>query len=141
MGESGLNEPSSSPKCKNYTEIIEEVFPTYLAMGMTYDQFWLDDVSLVKAYRRADDLRRKHENTMLWLQGIYVAEALQSTVGNMFTKGSKHKYPEEPFAISAAEQEERREREQRARMERIKAAFTAKALRMNAKTGGQNNDT
>ena len=110
-------------------------------MGMTYDQFWLDDVNLVKAYRRADDLRRKRENTLLWLQGIYVAEALQATVGNMFTKGSKHKYPEEPFAISAAEQEERREREQKARMERIKAAFTAKALRMNAKTGGQTNDT
>lgn len=137
MGESGV----TSPRWKNYTEIFEEVFPSYLAMGMTYDQFWLEDVALVKAYRRADDLRRKRENTILWLQGVYVAEALQATVGNMFSKGQKHKYPEEPFPITAAEQEERREREQKARVERIKAAFTAKALKMNAKTGGTKNDT
>lgn len=31
-----------------------------------------------------------------WKLGIYVASALGSTVGNMFSK-KKHKYPEEPM--------------------------------------------
>ena len=69
-----------------------------------------------------------------------MVEALSATVGNMFSKGAKHKYPNEPFAITAEEQQERKEREQKARMERIKAAFTAKALTMNARMGGKTHD-
>ena len=112
-----------------------------MAMGMTYDLFWLGDPKLAKAYRKADELKRKQENTMLWLQGIYTAEALSATVGNMFTKGQKHQYPNEPFPITKAEQEERKEREQKARMENIKARFMAKALSMNTKLGGQKHDS
>lgn len=136
MGESGV----TPAPVRRYTEVFNEVFPTYLVMGMTYEQFWDGDPALVIAYRKADDMRRKRENTMLWLQGIYVAEALSSTVGNMFTKGQKHQYPTEPFPISQAEHEERKEREQKARMERIKAQFTARALAMNSKMGGRKHD-
>lgn len=113
------------------------VFPAYLAMGMTYELFWLEDPNLVKAYRSADRIRRRRRNEEMWLQGIYMVEALGSTVGNMFAKGAKHQYPTEPFPITLEEQQERKEREQKAQMERIKAAFTAKALAMNAKIGGK----
>ena len=106
-------------------------------MGMTYEQFWDGEVELAPAYRRADEIRRKRKNEELWLQGVYVAHALSATVGNMFSKGTKNEYPTEPIPITAAEQQERKEREQKARMERIKAAFVAKALRMNAKIGGE----
>ena len=68
----------------------------------------------------------------MWLSGIYVREALASTVGNMFSKGSKHEYPSEPMAITVSEQKERMERMQKARMEKIKASFTARALSVNA---------
>jgi hypothetical protein len=110
-------------------------FPYYLAMGMTYEQFWEDDPAIAKAYRRADEIRRRRMNEELWLAGIYVADALSATVGNMFTKGQKFQYPAEPKPITRDEIEERKEREQRQRMERIKAAFTAKALAVNAKVG------
>lgn len=107
---------------------------------MTYEQFWVADPNLVVAYREADKIRRRRKNEELWLEGIYMAHALEATVGNMFSKGSKAQYPSEPIPITAAEQEERKEREQRLRMERIKASFTAKALKMNASLGGKNND-
>ena len=110
--------------------------PLYMAMGMTYEQFWDGDVMMAKSFREADMIRRRRRNEELWLEGIYTAEALSATVGNMFTKGSKHQYPSEPFPITAAEQQERREREEKAKMERIKAMFTAKALSVNAKMGG-----
>ena len=83
----------------------------------------------------ADEIRRRRLNEQLWLEGVYTAEALASTVGNMFSK-TKHQYPSEPLAITLAEQEERREREQRVKMEKIRAAFTARALSMNAKMEG-----
>ena len=98
---------------------------------MTYEQFWLGDPALCKAYRRADEIRKKRMNEELWLNGIYMAEALASTVGNMFSK-QKYKYPSEPKPITMDEIAERKERERRAKMEKIKAAFTAKALAVNA---------
>ena len=110
--------------------------PVYMAMGMTHDQFWNGDVFLVKAFREADAIRRRRRNEELWLEGIYMVEALSATVGNMFSKGNKHQYPSEPIPITVAEQELRREREEKAKMERMKAAFTAKALKMNAQMGG-----
>lgn len=102
---------------------------------MSYEQFWEDDPCLAKFYRRADEIKRKRMNEELWLAGIYVADALTATVGNMFTKGQKYQYPSEPKPITRDEVEARAERERQRRMEKIKAAFTAKALSVNAKMG------
>ena len=107
----------------------------YLAMGMTYELFWLEEPSLAIAYRKSDRIRTRRMNEEQWLGGYYTAEALSATVGNMFSKGNKHKYPSEPLAITLEEQEERRQREEKARMERMKAAFMAKALAINSKLG------
>lgn len=131
MGGSEVTPPEQS-----FTDIFEEAFPIYLAFGMTAEQYWDESPGLVKAYKQADEIRRRRMNEELWLQGIYVAEALNATVGNMFTKGNRNKYPSEPIPLTEDEQRERQEREQKAKMDRIKAAFTAKALNMNAKIGG-----
>ena len=109
-------------------------------MGMTYDQFWYGEPQIAKFYREAQNIRNRKRNQEFWLEGIYMAEALSATVGNMFSKGAKHQYPAEPIPITEAEQQERREREQKARMEKIKAAFTARALSMNATMGGKTDD-
>lgn len=109
-------------------------------MGMTYDQFWYGEPHIVKFYREAQNIRNRKRNQEMWWEGIYMADALNATVGNMFSKGSKHQYPAEPYPITEAEQQERKEREQKARMEKIKAAFTARALSMNAKMGGKTDD-
>jgi hypothetical protein len=125
---------------KTYTEIFEELFPAYLAMGMTWEQFWIGESELATAYRKADAIRKRRRNEELWLEGVYMAEALRATVGNMFSKGNKNKYPAEPFPLTADEQQERREREEKAKMERMKAAFIAKSLQVNTKLGGRPND-
>ena len=132
MGESEL---STSPP-KSFTEFFELACPVYMAMGMTYEQFWEGEPSMTKAFREADAIRRRRKNEELWLEGVYMAEALSATVGNMFSKGNKYQYPSEPIPITAEEQKERRERAEKAKMERMKAAFTAKALKMNATIGG-----
>lgn len=76
-------------------------------------------------------------NEELWLSGIYMREALASTVGNMFTKGEKYPYPSEPKPITGAEIEERKAREQKMKMEKMKARFVARALNINAKKEGE----
>lgn len=102
---------------------------------MTYEQFWCDTPSLVIPYRKADEIRKRRVNEELWLAGVYTSEALASTVGNMFSKGSKYQYPSEPKPITVTELRERQERERKAKMEAIKAKFTARALGLNAQKG------
>ena len=82
MGDGEVTSP-----LKTCTEYFDELFPSYLAMGMTWEQFWLDEPKLAIAYRKAENIRKRQKNEALWLAGIYVAEALNSTVGNMFSKG------------------------------------------------------
>lgn len=135
MGESQVN--ADSPK--TLTETFEEVFPYYLAFGMSYEQFWYGSPELVIPYRRADEIRRRRRNEELWLAGMYTADALASTVGNMFSK-QKYPYPSEPRPLTLDEALERRERERKAKEEKIKAAFTARALSVNQRMGAKQDD-
>ena len=59
-----------------YKEIFDGVFPYYLSIGMSYQEFWHGEVELVKAYREAYKMRRKENNFNAWLQGRYFYEAL-----------------------------------------------------------------
>lgn len=135
MGESQVN--TDSPK--TLTETFEEVFPYYLAFGMSYEQFWYGSPELVIPYRRADEIRRRRRNEELWLAGMYTADALASTVGNMFSK-QKYQYPSEPRPLTLDEALERRERQRKAKEEKIKAAFTARALSVNQRMGAKQDD-
>lgn len=103
-----------------------------MSIGMTYDEFWNQDVALVRAYRKADELKRRRQNEALWMQGLYIRDALLSTVGNMFTgKGATPiEYPKEPYPVTE-EQRAEKEREKYRRMEeRMKADFAALAAQM-----------
>ena len=135
MGEGQVNPEAP----KTLTETFEEVFPYYLAFGMTYEQFWYGSPELVIPYRRADEIRRRRRNEELWLAGMYTADALASTVGNMFSK-QKYPYPSEPRPLTLDEALERRERQRKAKEEKIKAAFTARALSVNQRMGAKQDD-
>ena len=109
-----------------------------MSIGMSYDEFWNDDVSKVKAYRKAYELQEKRRNQELWLQGMYFYEALcDASPLFRFTmkKGSikPEPYIKEPFPITAAEVREREEREARKKEERMKAAFAAFAEQIRKK--------
>lgn len=94
---------------------------------MTWSDFWNGDVDMVRAYRKADEMSRRRQNEALWVQGLYIRDALVCTVGNMFSGkgGTKHEYPKEPYAITESDIREREEREARLAEERIKANFAA----------------
>jgi hypothetical protein len=103
-----------------------------MSIGMSYDEFWNQDVALVRAYRQADDLRRQRQNEMLWMQGVYMRDALLCTVGNMFSGSSATpiEYPKEPYPVTATQLAEKKEAERRNMEERMKADLMAMAARM-----------
>ena len=98
------DEQRSSFSSFTYTEKFNEVFPYYLSIGMTYDQFWNDEPSMVKFYRKADELRNERRNQELWLQGMYIYEALcdVSPILHAFAKkGTKPiPYTDHPYPLS-----------------------------------------
>jgi len=104
-------------------------------MGMTYNQFWDDDCTLVKYYRKAQEIKRKQKNQELWLQGMYFYDALcdVAPILRSFAKqGTKPKpYPAEPYPITSKEVEERKRREREAHIEKMKAKMTAWAEKVN----------
>ena len=99
-----------------------------MSIGMTYDEFWNQDVRLVETYRKAMELRDRRRNQELWLQGMYIYEALcdASPLFRFSMKGETIKpepYVKEPYPITPAEAREREERAARAEEERLKAEF------------------
>lgn len=103
-----------------------------MSIGMTYDEFWNQDVEMVRAFRKAHELKRRQQNEMLWVQGLYVRDALLATVGNMFAdKSAKpHEYPAEPYPVTAEQVADKKEAERRKMEERMKADMMALTARM-----------
>jgi len=100
MGSELLDE-EAAPPVRTFTEQFYEVFPFYLSIGMTYELFWLEDVNLVRYYRKAYEMQRERMNYDAWLQGAYFYDALcaVSPVLNAFAKkGTKPiPYLKEPY--------------------------------------------
>lgn len=113
-----------------YTEQFYEVFPYYLSIGMTYEQFWNDDPMLAKYYRQAEEIRNERRNQELWLQGMYIYEAFcdASPLLHAFAKkGSKpNPYAERPYALT--EKQRIREAEEKERQNALKAKMFMEAL-------------
>lgn len=122
----------------SYTEQFVRQLPFYMAIGMTPDQYWNEDCMLAKYYREAYELKRKERNHDLWLQGLYVYHALcdASPLFRFSTKPQKAApYLDEPFAVSQKELNERRERDERLRFEKMKAKMEAQVIKSNRKEG------
>lgn len=99
------SERDSSPPFFTYTERFYEQFPYYLSIGMTPEQYWDGDPMLAKYFRKAEEIRLERTNQHLWLQGMYIYEAIcdASPILHSFAKkGTKpHPYTEKPYPITA----------------------------------------
>lgn len=83
-----------------------EWFPYALVMGITWSEFWEMTPAIIEAHKKGFRLKKEEDNAYAYIQGIYVRDALASTVGNMFRKkGSKAiEYPSEPYGMYKDEQ-------------------------------------
>lgn len=102
-------------------DAFDEAFPYYLSIGMTAHQFWHEDPTLCRAYRKAEEMRTKRVNREAWLQGAYVYEALccVSPVLHAFAESGTTPMPylERPYPVNKAEERERQVEEMRRRAE------------------------
>lgn len=78
---------------------------------MTYDQFWNQDVELVKAYREANKIRRDLKNQDMWMQGAYIYEAILDAAPVLRFSFSKKPpkpipYREQPFELRTGQRKQ-----------------------------------
>ena len=134
------SEHNSSLPVFTYTERFYEMFPFYLSIGMTPEQYWDGDCTLVKYYRQAEELRNEKRNQELWLQGMYIYEAIcdVSPILHAFAKkGVKPlPYPSKPYAISEKQIKKEREEKERKLAEQGKRFMEAMMHSTNKRFGG-----
>ena len=67
-----------------YGDIFDQVLPSYIAMGMTYDEYWDGEVGMKTAYREAYRERIEQEQRIAdrnnWLMGQYIMSALKNII-------------------------------------------------------------
>ncbi len=82
---------------KSYAQIFDECFPFYLAIGMSYAEYWTKDSSLVRYYRKAYEIRQEEINNNAWLQGLYIYDAVSTALHNSMRGFSKTKPPAQEY--------------------------------------------
>ena len=86
-------------------------------------------------YRKAEEMRQKRKNQELWLQGMYIYEALcdVAPVLHAFAKrGTKPvPYPDHPYSITSKEREAEEERKRKRDQEKAKQYMLGKMAKIN----------
>lgn len=81
--------------------MVDKLFELALFIGMTPEQFWVQDPSLFWVYKRVKENIVREEidrlNYSAWLYGLYVREAIVSSFND------KHRYPSEPLSTGIKE--------------------------------------
>lgn len=114
----GGDSEGSSPF--NVVEIFHEQCPYYMAMGMTYEEYWHGDASLPRYYLKAELLRRKMRNEDAWRQGRYFYDALlcaSPVFRDLVKEHDPYPYPSDPYPLTAKDARELQERKDREQME------------------------
>lgn len=130
---------------KTIAEVFERDCPYYMSIGMTYEQYWFGDVTMVRAFREADKLRRKRLNQEQWIMGHYIYDAILSVapVLRAFAKKNTKPIPyhNKPFPLfeeDKADQISEEEKKQIAENERLRAILFfrnwAKSVEKNQKS-------
>lgn len=121
-----------------YTAQFEQVFPYYLAIGMTPEQFWDGDSTLAEAYRKAFSIRQELQNQQAWLQGMYVYEAIcdVAPILRALSKATKPQpYSKQPYTLqnTTSISQQRKEESEKINDNKAKDMLSAFAVRWNKK--------
>ena len=118
---------------KSYTEIFEENFPFYLAIGMSFAEYWSGDPSLVRYFRKAYLIKQEEINNHAWLQGVYIYDAVSTALHNALRgKNTKaREYAKQPYNFENRQKSES-EKAREVQVEQEKAlAWMESFVRMN----------
>lgn len=128
----------------SYTDIFNKHFPYFLSIGMTPEQYWDGDCTLVKYYKEADNMRFERENTLAWLHGMYIYEALCDVAPVLMFSAKRgatvEKYSSEPYSFGKNAKEREQERKNEEKKAKAMAYMKAFMTQHNKKRKEDNKD-
>lgn len=105
-----------------------QLCPSYMAMGMSYREFWHCNTKVHWSYRKAWEQKKSYRNWEMWWQGSYIYDALLRVAPVMRAAlGKGHvepgKYPDEPYPLTEKEANEIKGKRRRENIKRMIAMF------------------
>lgn len=95
---------SLSPNKKlDLAQWLEKLCEYYMAMGVSFEEFWFGDYCRLKFYEQAYFNKLKRRDYDLWLEGRYVLEAVGVALAKSFGGRSDIEYPKQPFGYEKPE--------------------------------------
>lgn len=114
-----ISKEKSKVEVTSLTETFEELCPIFMSYGMSYDEYWHSSPYRAKFYLKAHKLKVKQKDEELWMQGMYIYEALcdVSPILHAFSKkGTKPlPYSSRPYldSVQAVQTKEQQEKEKK----------------------------
>lgn len=75
---------------------------------MSYEQFYEQDVELAKFYRQSYEIQEDRHNSHMWLQGMYIYDAISTSLYNIFCRKAGQQassYPSQPYPLTESQKE------------------------------------
>lgn len=127
-------EGEPSKESASLASTLIAICPDYIAMGMSYHDYWHLPTTAHKAYREAYKKNRRNEEWARHRQGAYFMQALAVALQG-FNKDKSHKdsYPLEPWPLTDIEAEQRQAEKEREGYEKALAQRRAEIARRKEK--------
>lgn len=113
----------------------ETYLPQCLAIGISEGEFWEMNITKLRPYLLADELKWKQVNRQAHLYGRYVFDAVSTALANALR--GKHDMPinylDEPYDFDKLAREHEQEVQQQKKIEAMKARFSSFAIATNKK--------
>ena len=127
------------------TEVIEEEYlPQCLAMGISRTEFGELNITKLRPYILAENIKFEKMNQQAHLQGRYIFDAVSIAISNALrSKGQKAiNYMDTPYDFDKLRREQKEEEARRVREEKMKAEFMmfSEGLRKKLEVQNGNND-
>ena len=108
----------------SYTEVFRKACPIFMSYGMTYDAFWKGDPFEAQYCLKAYKLKVKHEDELMWEQGMYIYEAILdcSPILHPFSKATKPlPYAKKPYTREIEDNKKEKKNEEQVEYEKLRA--------------------
>lgn len=118
-----------------YGEQFEKLFPVYLTYGMSADEYWNGDATLVVGFREAFRMKQELLNQSAWVQGMYFYDALCNASPLFVATGKKgtikaRPYAKEPYDLGFRTEEQKVDKE-KLEMEKMRSKMEMFMIRNN----------
>ena len=97
--------PSLSEDTTTLSEKLEKFCEYYMAMGVSFEEFWHGDYCRLKFYEKAYYNKLKKRDYDAWIFGAYFYQAVSVALARGFGGDNRAEYPKQPFGYEKPEEQ------------------------------------